>query len=546
MSSSIPYIPPPSNSLVHERHRHHDRQYKDHPLHCKYRNPPRGPIDTSHIGWEDYDAWKNRNLAPVPAAAPCAPRAAAAPKVAEKSKPVAYEHPGCKYQSEWDDNGALFCIGSRDHHEFWSNPAWEAVHPGGTPPVKITIDGRCDADPRTLLARPQQAARVVGKCAHDPDILPQRPTLLELRPGPGALSAAVKIDMGEHPLVPSAYTLGAVAPTVAWTLCGSNDGKQWVQLDVQPRPPLGRDWKCDQIGNCTWTLERDPSEDNMLTASRRWSCAGATASRALSGKSGCLPLAGSLGCTCADTDCTWTTVRMCSDKDAFEAALNEAGIAWHDAMTPLLGALVDVVTRPGPALFGLTALAHEEQTMFSADESEPAQVITYDDPSQPVGSCQVNAAAAPAKTTEEWQVILGEQFRIADENGDGTLTPEEVGYLFGLMNSNLSDAAINHIIEKADLNGDGLITYNEFVPIAAILIPGLRSLVGQLYLLPEWEFPFTVVDKVLINQSYRYFEVRADTHLKANPDNWRLADTPVLALTGIELYGDFLMGSRGL
>ena len=94
--------------------------------------------------------------------------------------------------------------------------------------VKITIDGRCNADPRTLLARPQQASRVVGKCAHDPDILPQRPTLLELRPGPGALSAAVKIDMGEHPLVPSAYTLGAVAPTVAWTLSGSNDGKQWV------------------------------------------------------------------------------------------------------------------------------------------------------------------------------------------------------------------------------------------------------------------------------------------------------------------------------
>ena len=233
-------------------------------------------------------------------------------------------------------------------------------------------------------------------------------------------------------------------------------------------------------------------------------------------------------------------------QDAFEASLNEAGIAWHDAMTPLLGALVDVVTRPGPAVFGLTALAHEEQPMFSADQSGPTQVNTYDDPSQPVGSCQANAAPEPAKTTEEWQIILGEQFRIADENGDGTLTPEEVGYLFGLMNSNLSDAAINHIIDKADLNGDGLIAYNEFVPIAAILIPGLRSLVGQLYLLPEWEFPFTVVDKVLINQSYRYFEVRADTHLKANPGNWRLADTPVLALTGIELYGDFLMGSRGL
>ena len=233
-------------------------------------------------------------------------------------------------------------------------------------------------------------------------------------------------------------------------------------------------------------------------------------------------------------------------QDAFEASLNEAGIAWHDAMTPLLGALVEVVTRPGPAVFGLTALAHEEQPMFSADQSEPTQVNTYNDPSQPVGSCQANAAPEPAKTTEEWQIILGEQFRIADENGDGTLTPEEVGYLFGLMNSNLSDAAINHIIDKADLNGDGLIAYNEFVPIAAILIPGLRSLVGQLYLLPEWEFPFTVVDKVLINQSYRYFEVRADTHLKANPGNWRLADTPVLALTGIELYGDFLMGSRGL
>ena len=94
-------------------------------------------------------------------------------------------------------------------------------------------------------------------------------------------------------------------------------------------------------------------------------------------------------------------------QDAFEASLNEAGIAWHDAMTPLLGALVDVVTRPGPAVFGLTALSHEEQPMFSADQSGPTQVNTYDDPSQPVGSCQANAAPEPAKTTEEWQIILG-------------------------------------------------------------------------------------------------------------------------------------------
>merc|ERR1712166_1359079 len=65
-------------------------------------------------------------------------------------------------------------------------------------------------------------------------------------------------------------------------------------------------------------------------------------------------------------------------------------------------------------------------------------------------------------------------FKIADVNGDGVLSPEELKTLLSQSGLKLSPLTIDVMVDAADVNGDGMIDYDEFVPLitSTALAPG--------------------------------------------------------------------------
>ncbi|TGZ67633.1 hypothetical protein CRM22_004701 [Opisthorchis felineus] len=58
---------------------------------------------------------------------------------------------------------------------------------------------------------------------------------------------------------------------------------------------------------------------------------------------------------------------------------------------------------------------------------------------------------------------LREAFRVIDENHDGTLSYSELGKLIRLVSPDYSDSEITLLMHKSDVNGDGKISFDEFV-----------------------------------------------------------------------------------
>ncbi|CAE8665547.1 unnamed protein product [Polarella glacialis] len=54
-------------------------------------------------------------------------------------------------------------------------------------------------------------------------------------------------------------------------------------------------------------------------------------------------------------------------------------------------------------------------------------------------------------------------FKAADANGNGTLSKQEIGLLLRRLLMTISQKAIDELIEQADLNRDGKVSYEEFV-----------------------------------------------------------------------------------
>merc|ERR1711871_910604 len=83
----------------------------------------------------------------------------------------------------------------------------------------------------------------------------------------------------------------------------------------------------------------------------------------------------------------------------------------------------------------------------------------------PVGgsSAMPNIEDVPPAMLERY---LQKLFAVGDVNGDGVLQPEEMSRLLDLSGFNLSPSQVAAIVDAADVNHDGVIEYDEFVPVA--------------------------------------------------------------------------------
>ena len=95
--------------------------------------------------------------------------------------------------------------------------------------------------------------------------------------------------------------------------------------------------------------------------------------------------------------------------------------------------------------------------------SQYAAVATEDDNPQPA-----DCAAAPSDPISE--SYLKELFAIGDVNGDGTLQPTELAKLLSICGFDSSSPDILDLVAAADTNNDGLIGFDEFVPLAQELL----------------------------------------------------------------------------
>jgi len=66
-------------------------------------------------------------------------------------------------------------------------------------------------------------------------------------------------------------------------------------------------------------------------------------------------------------------------------------------------------------------------------------------------------------------------FSIADVNGDGVLQPAEFSKLLSLSGFNFSKTQIAEFVAQADTNRNGVIEYEEFIPVAMSLLMGQQN-----------------------------------------------------------------------
>ena len=58
---------------------------------------------------------------------------------------------------------------------------------------------------------------------------------------------------------------------------------------------------------------------------------------------------------------------------------------------------------------------------------------------------------------------LKEEWKVFDRNCDGLISKEELRHVMANLGEDLTDAQLDQMIMDADTNGDGVISYDEFV-----------------------------------------------------------------------------------
>lgn len=78
-------------------------------------------------------------------------------------------------------------------------------------------------------------------------------------------------------------------------------------------------------------------------------------------------------------------------------------------------------------------------------------------------------------TPEQLEGLLKDLFKEADTDQSGALSMKEFKEVIRLANLGLSDREVGRLLAEADVNQDGEIDYEEFVPIAVDLVQGLYA-----------------------------------------------------------------------
>ena len=64
--------------------------------------------------------------------------------------------------------------------------------------------------------------------------------------------------------------------------------------------------------------------------------------------------------------------------------------------------------------------------------------------------------------TDNAEEHLKEAFAVFDMDGDGTITADELKSIMKNLGETLSDEEVEEMVKEADIDGDGVIDYNEF------------------------------------------------------------------------------------
>ena len=69
---------------------------------------------------------------------------------------------------------------------------------------------------------------------------------------------------------------------------------------------------------------------------------------------------------------------------------------------------------------------------------------------------------------EDSEEEIREAFRIFDKDGNGFVSPAELRHVLSNIGEKLTDEEIDEMIIEADVDGDGLINYEEFVAMMQV------------------------------------------------------------------------------
>lgn len=67
------------------------------------------------------------------------------------------------------------------------------------------------------------------------------------------------------------------------------------------------------------------------------------------------------------------------------------------------------------------------------------------------------------KTPQDEEIELRESFKVFDKNGDGYISAGELRQVMMTLGEKLTDDEVEEMIREADVDGDGLVNYEEFV-----------------------------------------------------------------------------------
>merc|ERR1712166_55222 len=118
-----------------------------------------------------------------------------------------------------------------------------------------------------------------------------------------------------------------------------------------------------------------------------------------------------------------------------------------------------------PAIMGLSIQEVEDAAAQTAGNAKEANNTQLAHPS--------------SYTAEDLEQYFEGLFSIADADGDGVLQPDELEQLLGLCGFDLSAEEIAQFVSEADTNQDGVIEYDEFVPVATKMLQGLKPAASE-------------------------------------------------------------------